>query len=470
MIATRKVVTIYLPPAQSQPALFINDDGLDFFHQKLAVKLDGEFNSHFWSKLVLQLSHSEPSVRHAVSAISAIYQDVELSVKDPAGHMGSSPGAQKAWNCAIRSLSERIESKPNSNLVPLVCSLLFTCIEFFRGNVESSLLHVQSGFNILTSVRTDGASISSPDTEVEPEDLRAIEEHLVPMFSRLNLHCSVAGRLTPPMHNSKAGEGFPHEDLLDARNQLFEVSDACMRFILSVQPRVEAFELDIEDFVEQVKLQTRLDGWRNQLKELIERMRASGKPAKQHSIHLLLLHYKVIYIWIRVCSSAGEMAPDSYHADFEEIAYHAERIASTDDGFSAPDLLSFDFSTMGPLYYAALKCRYPTTRRRALEMLRFAPRRDGLWNSHHAYATAKRIIEVEESHLDERGLPLESSRVHGLPLPNDSSRIYKVGVPQPDLWRFAPSPVCPGTLEIEFHTKPWGPLGEWRITTEHINV
>jgi hypothetical protein len=87
----RNVITVYLPRTQSQPVFFVNDRGLDFFHQNLAAKLDGQFDSKFWSKLVLQLSHSEPSIRHAVSAISVIYQDVESSLRHPAGYVNANP-------------------------------------------------------------------------------------------------------------------------------------------------------------------------------------------------------------------------------------------------------------------------------------------------------------------------------------------------------------------------------------------
>lgn len=113
----RNVITVYLPPMQSQPVLFVNDRGLDFFHQQLAAKLDGQSDSEFWRRLVLQLSHSEPSIRHAVAATSIIYQDVESSLRHPAGCVDANPQAQQEWNMAVKSLSARIQANPNSNLV-----------------------------------------------------------------------------------------------------------------------------------------------------------------------------------------------------------------------------------------------------------------------------------------------------------------------------------------------------------------
>lgn len=468
------MITIYLPPTQSQPVFFVNDRGLDFFHHNLAAKLDGQFDSKFWSQLVLQLSHSEPSIRHAVSSISVIYQDVELSLRHPAGYVNANPEAHQQWKSSVESLSARIQAHPNSNLVPLVCCLLFTCIEFLRGNIECSMVHVQSGFNILAALRRNSHGASDLALNLSSSDLKAIEGHIVPMFSRLSLLCSLAGRLTPPIYALTDNEGSPQEDLTDSRQRLVEISDTCLRFIREAIPRATVFQIDIEDVVEQIKLQTKLDAWYSQLEELLERMQAAGIPVKQDALNLLLVQYKVIYIWIRVCTIAGESATDSYHTDFEELVHYAEQMTKLGVGMVTPQPLSFDIQILAPLYYTALKCRYRATRRRALEMLRLAPRREALWNAHHAYVTAKRVIELEEGDLNGHELPDETSRVHGLPLPDDASRVHNQGEMPFGFRMFGhsivPSPTFPGTLEAVFQTKPWGPLGEWHTTTEYIKL
>lgn len=466
----RNVITIYLPPTQSQPTLFANDRGLDFFHQNLASKLDGQFDSKFWSRLVLQLSHSESSIRHAVLAISIIYQDVESSLQHPAGYVNSNPEGQREWNTAIKSLSTRIQVRPNSHLVSLVCCLLFTCIEFLKGNIESSLLHVQSGFNILAAIRHN----SDSGFAISSHDLQAVEDHVVPIFSSLNVLCSLAARMMPPMYAPAAEEDSPHQNFTDSRRRLIGLSDTCIRFIHDASIKAAMFQIDFNDLVDQFKLQARLDAWRDQLNDLVERKRTAGSHDNQDALNLLLVHYKVTYIWLRVCTIAGEMAADSYHKDFEELVHYAEQFTKSGAERATPQPLSFDIQILGPLYYAALKCRHPTIRRRALELLKLAPRREGLWNGHHAYVTAKRLIEVEERHLNGQNLPDETSRVHGLPLPDDQSRIYNPGEVPFDFRKFdhsvVPSPACPGTLEAVFQTKPWGLLGEWQTTTEYIKL
>lgn len=469
----RNVVTVYVPPVQCQPVFFVNDRRLDFFHQNLAAKLDGQFDAKFWSELVLQLSHSEPSIRHAVSALSIIYQDVESSLRHPAGYVNASPEAQREWSTAMKSLSARIQVHPNSNLVPLVCCLLFTCIEFLRGNIESSMLHIQSGFNILAALRRNSDVAPDIGSNLSFNDLKAVEDHIVPMFSRLNVLCSLAGRTTPPIYAPTAKEDSPPEDLSDSRRRLSEISDSCIRFIGKASLKAAMFQIGFEDSVEQVKLQARLEAWRDQLDVLLERMQAGGSPVKQEALNLLLVQYKVIYIWVRVCTTAGETATDFYHSDFEELVHYAEQIVKPDIGITTLQPLSFDIQIMGPLYYAVLKCRHPALRRRALKMLQLAPRREGLWNSHYAYVTGKRVIELEERHLNGQELPDEASRLHGLPLPDDESRIYDMGEMHIDARKFdhfVLSPAYPGRLEAVFRTKPGGLLGEWQTITEHIKL
>ncbi|KAI9167838.1 hypothetical protein HJFPF1_03977 [Paramyrothecium foliicola] len=249
---------------QSQPEFFVNDRGLDFFHENLGAMLDGKFDSTFWSKLVLQLSHSEPAIRHAVSAVSVTYRDVQSSLRHPSGYVSADPEAQLKWNLAIRSLSIQIQAHPDSNLVPLVCCLMFTCVEFLRGNIESALLHVQSGFNILAALHRGTNSNPKVNTSVSSKDLEAIENHIIPVFLGLNVLCSLAGRITPPIYNPSAKGDSPHENLTQSRRRLCEISDMCIRFIGHASLKAATFQIDIDDLVEQVKLQTELDAWRSQ--------------------------------------------------------------------------------------------------------------------------------------------------------------------------------------------------------------
>jgi len=225
-----------------------------------------------------------------------------------------------------------------------------------------------------------------------------------------------------------------------------------MRFIEKARYKAAEFRIDVEDLIKQINLQAKLDEWYDQLNNLLECMKYAGHQAKQQSLNILLIHYKVMYIWTRVCTTMSEMATDSYHAEFDELVRNAEQLVQPSLALTTHLPLSFEMQFLAPVYYAALKCRHFAIRRRALKMLQLAPRWDGMWNAHWAYVTAKRIIQLEESHINEQGLPDETSRIHGLPLPHEESLAH------------------PGTVEAEFHTKPFGLSGEWRVVTEYIKL
>ena len=450
----------------------VNDQELDFFHQNLAEKLDGQFGSDFWSRLVLQLSHTEPAVRHAISAVSIICNTGDSSgwsTWHPAEVMKSNPYAEHQKNKAIRLLSNRIQAKPDSNLVPLICCLLFTCIEFLRGNIENSMLHVENGYRILTAIRGNGAA-ASPSSSSPSIELDMIEEQIVPVFARLHIVCSLAGRMISPLYSPFIDDESPHQDFADSRRRLFEISDVCIRFVHDRIPRAVGFQINMDDFIKQAKLKILVDRWRNGLDESVQRMQAAGEEVNWNGYNLMIVHYKVIFIWLRTCVMYGEGASDAYHADFQELVHHAEQVVETID---TPQPLAFDLHILGPLYFTAMKCRFPTTRRRALELLRLAPRREGLWNAHHAYVTLRRVIELEERNLNGKEVPDESDRIHGFPLPDDDDRRldsakvpHLIGRGQ----NVSMSPARAGKLQAVFQMKPWGLLGQWQSITEYIEL
>lgn len=468
----RNIITVYLPPPRSPSSLLENSRDLNFFRQNLAAKLDGQLHSSFWSKLVLQLAPSEASVRHAVATLSILYQDVALSLQHPAGYVKANPEAQKEWDRSVKALSIRIAKHPESSLVPLVCCLLFACVELLRGSVDSFLLHIENGFNILVPLQRPIDAASVCNNRMPSSELEVIDDHIVPVFTRLNLLCSLAGKMTPPVHARHGSEQAPHANLTDSRVHLFQISDVCIRFIRKSSPKAAVFQVDIDDFIEQAKLQSRLDAWYDKFTELHERLKAAGTLNRQ-AFSLLMVHHRVVHIWLRVCTTAAEIATDSYLLDFEIIVDHAEQ-QSAQCPTVVPQPLAFDIQTIGPLYYTALKCRHPVVRRKALGLLRLAPRREGLWNAHHAYATAKRVIELEERHMDGATLPEEAWRLHGLHLPNDENHIYNYGdMPfdnQKHRHGIVPSPSRPGILEAVFQHKPYGLFGEFEAITEYIKL
>ncbi|ERS97295.1 uncharacterized protein SPSK_02418 [Sporothrix schenckii 1099-18] len=494
----QNVIVVYVPPLPPLPPPLpppsVHDAGIDFFHHHIAASLDGQVDpllgSAFWGRLVLQLAHAEPCVRHAVAAASLVHQDVQLALRHPAGYVAANRCAHAAWQRAAQSLAARIQRQPDVHLVALVCCLLFTLIEFLRGRAAMAMLHVENGLQILAAHRQSRrakATITSSrhQSRNRRRDRSAVEDTILPIFARLNIMSTLAGKMTPPAYGTMDdydGDDDDDDDdeafdLADVELRLVAILDTCIRFIGQASTKAAALAIDVADFAEQTRLQTMLDAWRRQFERLVGRTSGTRRTRAVGLHHQFMVHVKAVGVWLRVCTTASETAVDAYLADFVELVDHATHVVGGPHATQQQALVSFDIQVLGPLYYTALKCRHPATRRRALALLRCAPRREGLWNAHVAYATAQRVIEREERQLDARGWPAEAARVHGLPLADEESRVRVVG---PDLGHVGTpldldfnldivlSPAHPAALETEFRTKPWGLAGPWHVAQEYI--
>ncbi|KAE8447144.1 hypothetical protein EG329_011128 [Mollisiaceae sp. DMI_Dod_QoI] len=87
----------------------------------------------------------------------------------------------------------------------------------------------------------------------------------------------------------------------------------------------------------------------------------------------------------------------------EILALGEKIIASTspDDQRAQTTSFCLDMGIIIPLYTVASQCQDPLLRRRAITLLRSTSRQEGLWNSLLVAKAAERIMEIEESTLDE---------------------------------------------------------------------
>ena len=83
-----------------------------------------------------------------------------------------------------------------------------------------------------------------------------------------------------------------------------------------------------------------------------------------------------------------------------------------------PLTFSADLGLIGPLYYTCVKCRIPSIRTAAMELLLRCPRREGMWNSIPVAKMIEEYWEIEVRHkaaqetgeeLDEFGFPVPLS-------------------------------------------------------------
>jgi len=162
------------------------------FRTHTANELSGFFDSDFWTRSVLQESHSEASIRHAVVALGALYKTLEKVAESPPSSPDSSLSyytdsapthynfALQQYGKALTRMRESLErGERRSQRTILMSIVLFTCFQSFTGDHRAAISQIQSGLGLLEERRQDSRQplISRQDDVVEDE--------LIQMFTRL---------------------------------------------------------------------------------------------------------------------------------------------------------------------------------------------------------------------------------------------------------------------------------------------
>ncbi|KAL6237490.1 hypothetical protein BDW75DRAFT_228676 [Aspergillus navahoensis] len=153
---------------------------LHFYTCEAADGLSSFADPTLWRKLILQRSHHQPVVRHALVTLSALYRDYlqgENRIQPSACHAAM----QRIAKCH-RQLRLYLRSPDASADIALICSILFFAFETLVGDCNSAMQHLDNGLQLLKRYQMQMA----PDQRAHDE----LHSHLVSIFSRLDVHAS----------------------------------------------------------------------------------------------------------------------------------------------------------------------------------------------------------------------------------------------------------------------------------------
>jgi hypothetical protein len=106
----------------------------DFFCKRTVAILSGIFDSTFWTQLVLQATHHEPAIRHAVIALGALHESSEVGSRE-----GPSIFAMQQYGKAIGYLIKPIQEKQKqASDVALITCVLFVSFEVSSLSISQS--------------------------------------------------------------------------------------------------------------------------------------------------------------------------------------------------------------------------------------------------------------------------------------------------------------------------------------------
>jgi len=400
----------------SQNPSHTNDEirAFDFFRTKVAVNLSGAFDSTFWTSDILQVAQREDPVRHAIVALASLS---ETMLKATSNSSKSSPEVfairqhAKAISDLRKGMQQNIGWSPE---VILISCALFICFEMFQSHHESALSQMSSGvfvfYNWHSKLRRESYSSSLGWREISSELTIQLER----IFGRLMLQTILFidtkpaewKFITPAFTPALPSIPSNFSSIDKARDCL----DSCLCSIYHQTITAQFQGLKTYDFSEspagpasQLGLDS-LNQWSTGFKSFILAYKGTFPPKEQKAAILLEVQQLTGFILASAAPFTQETIFDSFEKDFSQIITLAAHFLSNNNGSDAdPEtgcFPAFDMGILPHLYLVASRCRHPSIRRQALQLLQLGPRQEGIWHRDVLANTAERIMAIEESGLE----------------------------------------------------------------------
>jgi hypothetical protein len=419
------------------------------------------------------VSFEERSVRHALMAISAVYEEEFMTGETYELHARTSALEQLAldyYNRAIRSMVKKMKES-DSIIVPVIGCLLFVCLEFLRQDVPRAIQHIDSGIKMIEQARLRKKNPLPSRRPHPPYEMEQIERVVAPIFSSINVTAITFGR--PGVYfYSEHGEpesspliAGPIRTIEEVLTSFLDLANAGVRFLHETQRRrYIPGELGPDDFARQKKILDMFDSWTTKL-NVLEKAQSEywvSDIARKKKTILKILNLTMILCVSTTCS-VYETSWDKHKSEFEELLGYAEQVIDNDSlrfEDTQSQLFSFELGILPALELIARKCRYPKLRRQALSILRKSPKKECLLDSKFILALDERIMELEEANMK-----LESDQIEldNDQLPSEESRIHLAYFAYEEVQELRGWPV-------RFLSKPHGPSEEWHIREDILQI
>lgn len=415
------------------------------------------------------MAQSESCVRHAVIALGYLNRIETGTLK----HARSTLLVNRKtlffhYNKAIGSLVQRIAEPSYAPEIGLVACLLFTCIEYLRGNWHTAFAHLSSGLkmisewqqgdlhsppsNVTVQARWGQGGYTSPLNKQPPSPSQnflptlnwsprpaatLIEDSLLPIYSRAITGALLYGVFIEdiydiPIPYPKTFPGRTFTNIHDAQEAFLAVQNPSVRFACRMGMNL-FLQRPVTDKIQQDQAQLLAchKSWYRELQKFEQENPLSKEDRLMASA--LKINYYTGYVAVACGTDVCQMQYDAHLSSFKALIHHAKILIDSMDlptPFSSDPSVSqsnsspsnsrlrpaahftFDVSLIPSLHWTATRCRCPVNRREAVALLDRNPPREAIWDAEQHATVAKRAIEIEESHVDpETGFPRAEARL-----------------------------------------------------------
>ena len=421
----------------------------DHFVHRLAEPLEQISPTKGWVRLALQLSSEAAPILHATVAAATADQaqlGIEhITLSRAVDHVEQS-AVVRQYCKAMAMLRKYIDKAVGSNaaLEPvLLASLLFVCIEVVQGNGDIATSHLRFARAIMQefAISEDPTQhkqrfILSPQSPTATQNLSdaidKLEQASLGIAGQAKwlylqpkeLHHPVADAGSMPLSFASMDQAQAHlKKLITAgeiyRAELLRVAEAYVatmphtslnrdaRYCLA---RCLSRILDISCCSQLTRrmeeLLDRHSAWLSAFTALEIRNEGATPP---RLLLLTRIQHWFSYFTLSTCRDTTEQVTDRFTNDFADILDLAERYLNsfidmpqalpmfqTPAGFERQRTFSLECGMLPAVYLICYKCRSQQIRHRAINLLRQADRREGLYSSGVLCAYAKAIVGLEE--------------------------------------------------------------------------
>jgi hypothetical protein len=415
------------PPASDLQ--FRNDSEQRYFHvfkNDLIPEISFLFKTSIWNRTILSACHSEPFVKDAVLAISAL----SISIKDPASSFSKThyAFALERYDNAVRKMRSSLTSEECHLRKALIGCLLVFCFEGFQGFTKQALLHVIAGYNLLHKwlvahsfrlVRRNGNSLKPS----------VVEDELLDTFARLHMHAvSITG--DPGMKERTNmemidGDGAMADmpsvfgDLDEANRYWIFIMRRCTNFMQEARacahplspPRQDGYETSRMEFGSSIHtpfptgyVDSSILAEYEKLRDEIVRWQAAFDPlfsAPDSRCLFLQIASLSVQLLVEAVIVTSECAFDAYSDQYLEIVslsklFFEKSPQPNEESLQQMIPFSLEVTILPSLYVICKFCRDGKVRREAIELMGKTPKREGVWDSMLMARISTWLVRVEE--------------------------------------------------------------------------
>ena len=365
----------------------------DFFRSKTAPCFSGYFQDSIWERTILQVSHSEPVVRHAINALGAQHEENVLR-RTTNGSVGSEcrtsfPVTQ--YSKALIGLQKLLTADKVSMDLVLMCSLACIHFEALRESFVPALIHTENAIRLLHSRTTFNAQT------IDPTLVRALMR--IDVQGAMYLGMRVPGL---PFYTAASDSTLPSafHSLIEARDLVESWTCRMYHFMRTYaddykfrEPCVAPLELiaraqDLEQTF--IDLDTLL--W-----NFMHQPNFKMTAREHHGVNILRCRVKMNRMFAACCLYSEVSMYDAYLEEFEEILAICTFIMSSGDGDQWLFSVSLDEGLLFPIWFVATHCRDSVIRHRALRLLKRLPNGRNIWHVEAMTRTAEICVGFEEA-------------------------------------------------------------------------